>query len=41
MKEILLKNMSLKEAKERVFMSLKRLGKVFSAKERRVLVHVL
>jgi len=33
--------MSLEEAKEGVFMSLKRLSKVFLEKERRILMHVL
>jgi len=30
-----------KEAKKRVFMSFKRLSKVFSEKERKILVHIM
>jgi len=36
MKEILLKEYEPQEAKRRVFMSLKRLSEVFSAKERKL-----
>jgi len=39
-KRFLLKKMSLKEAKKRVFMGLKRLSTVFSRKEGKLSVHV-
>ena len=39
MKEIVLKEYEPQEAKRRVFMSLKRLNKVFSVKERKLSVH--
>jgi len=44
MKEISFKEYEPQESKERVFMSLlslKRLSKVFSEKERKILVHIL
>ena len=40
-KRFLLKKMSLKEAKKRVFMGLKRLSKLFSRKDGKLSVRVL
>ena len=41
MKEIPFKEYEPQEAKKRVFMSLNRLSKVFSEKERRIFVHIM
>jgi len=41
LKEISFKEYEPQEAKKRVFKSLKRLSKVFSEKERKILVYIL